>query len=163
MNELKNNKKTIIICLVLIIIVFVIYKITLKKETIEGIDIINDEYLRNYGINEIIPVYMTEENVVKKYFNDYKNDMISNKEDAWYKLNKEYREIKFGSYENFLKYLDETIMISTYNMEVDKYSVTGDDGSKLFNIIDRSGKNYIIKEKSINNYEVYLDDYTVKI
>ena len=48
-------------------------------------------------------------------------------------------------------------------MEVDKYSVTSINGNKVFNIIDNSGNEYIIKEKSIMNYEVYLDEYAVVI
>ena len=78
-------------------------------------------------------------------------------------MNEDYRNKKFGNFEEYKKYLDNFISDATYSMEVDKYSVTSINGNKVFNIIDNSDNKYIIKEKSIMNYEVYLDEYAVVI
>ena len=160
MNNIKDNKKTIIICVILFIVFACILfyennKNILDKEINEGYR----KYTRidRYEANQYIPVYVTESDVVKKYFNDYKNNMVYNTVDAYNLLNSEYRDKRFGNYENYKEYVDEMISSSMYSMEVDKYSVTVINGKKIFNIYDKSGYQYLM------DYEIYLDENTVKI
>lgn len=164
MENLLRNKKIILICIVLLLAIFIVYLFKLNSNDIlkEG----NTEgfsYLKKYGSNEYVPVYVTEEDMVKKYLNDYKNSILNDIEEAYNSLNKEYREKRFGSLDKYQKYVNNFITMSTYSMEVDKYSVSSMSGDKIFNIYDKSGNQYIIREKSIMNYEVYLDEYTVVI
>lgn len=164
MENLLRNKKIILICIVLLLAIFIVYLFKLNSNDIlkEG----NTEgfsYLKKYGSNEYVPVYVTEEDMVKKYLNDYKNNILNDIEEAYNSLNKEYREKRFGSLDKYQKYVNNFITMSTYSMEVDKYSVSSMSGDKIFNIYDKSGNQYIIREKSIMNYEVYLDEYTVVI
>ena len=164
MENLLRNKKIILICIVLLLAIFIVYLFKLNSNDIlkEG----NTEgfsYLKKYGSNEYVPVYVTEEDMVKKYLNDYKNNILNDIEEAYNSLNKEYREKRFGSLDKYQKYVNNFITMSTYSMEVDKYSVSSMSGDKVFNIYDKSGNQYIIREKSIMNYEVYLDEYTVVI
>lgn len=163
MDNILKNKKTIIICILLILVVFIIYLFNQKNSLLGGIDTENYEYLKNYKSNEFLPVYVTEEDMVKKYLNDYKNNMLFNVDDAFNSLNKEYREKRFGDLNGYKKYLESILSLSIYSTEVEKYSVTNIGGNKLFNIYDKSGNQYLIKELSIMNYEVYLDEYTVTI
>lgn len=163
MDNILKNKKTIIICMFLILVVFIIYLFNQKNGLIGEIDTENYEYLKNYKNNEFLPVYVTEEDMVKKYLNDYKNNMLFNVSDAFNSLNKEYREKRFGDLNGYKKYLESILSLSIYSTEVEKYSVTNIGGNKLFNIYDKSGNQYLIKELSIMNYEVYLDEYTVTI
>ena len=157
MDNILKNKKTIIICILLILVVFIIYLLNQKNSLLGGIDTENYEYLKNYKSNEFLPVYVTEEDMVKKYLNDYKNNMLFNVDDAFNSLNKEYREKRFGDLNGYKKYLESILSLSIYSTEVEKYSVTNIGGNKLFNIYDKSGNQYLIKELSIMNYEVYLD------
>lgn len=166
MDNLKNNKKTIIFCLILIIIFGILYYYINNKDkyTFEK----NENYrsylkIERYDANEYIPVYMTEEDIVKKYLNDYKNNMIYDINESYNMLNKEYREKRFGSLDSYKEYVDRIMSTATYSMEVDKYSVTKSNGMKIFNIYDTSGYQYIIKEKSIMDIEIFLDEKTVKI
>lgn len=164
MENLYRNKKIIFVCIGLILITFIIYLFVINKE-----DIINESstedynYLKNYSSNEYVPVYVTEEDMAKKYLNDYKNNMLTDVEEAYNSLNKEYREKRFGSLDKYEEYISNFISLSTYSMEVDKYSISSIGGDKVFNIYDKSGNQYIIREKSIMNYEVYLDEYTIEI
>lgn len=166
MENIKRNKKVIFICILLLLVVLFIYLFTLNKEQ-RDINSIEDrenyKYLEKYDSNEYVPVYVTEEDMVKKYLNDYKNNMLSDLNEAYNSLNKEYREKRFGSLDKYKEYINNFITLSTYSMEVDKYSVSSIGGDKVFNIYDKSGNQYIIREKSIMNYEVYLDEYTVII
>lgn len=163
MENILKNKKIIFICIGLLLVTFIIYLFTINDKDILNDTIEDYTYLKNYSSNEYVPVYVTEEDMVKKYLNDYKNNMLNDEEVAYNSLNKEYRDKRFGSLNKYKEYVNNSISISTYSMEVDKYSVSSMSGDKVFNIYDKSGNQYIIREKSIMNYEVYLDEYTVVI
>lgn len=164
MENLYRNKKIIFVCIGLILVTFIIYLFIINKK-----DVLNESntedysYLKKYSSNEYVPVYITEEDMAKKYLNDYKNNILTDVEEAYNSLNKEYREKRFGNIEKYKEYINNFISLSTYSMEVDKYSISSMGGDKVFNIYDKSGNQYIIREKSIMNYEVYLDEYTVEI
>jgi len=163
MENILKNKKIIFICIGLLLVTFIIYLFTINDKDILNDTIEDYTYLKNYSSNEYVPVYVTEEDMIKKYLNDYKNNMLNDVEVAYNSLNKEYRDKRFGSLDKYKEYVNNSISISTYSMEVDKYSVSSMSGDKVFNIYDKSGNQYIIREKSIMNYEVYLDEYTVVI
>ena len=78
-------------------------------------------------------------------------------------MNKDYREKRFNNYDNFLSYLDNNVTEYTYSLGIDKYSVSSINGKKVYNVIANNKNQFIFKENSIMNYEVYLDDYTVEI
>lgn len=162
MDNLYKNKKLIFICLSLIIITFLIYIFNVGNNVDEE-EKIEYEYLKHYETNHVIPVYITEEDVVKIYLNEYKNNMIESVEDAFNSLNEAYRLKRFSNLENYKVYVDSILSSATYSMEIDRYSVSNVSGKKVFNVYDKSGYQYLIKEISIMNYEVYLDEYTVTI
>ena len=166
MDSILENKKTIFICIVVILIFALVVFCINNKEMLSHEK--NENYktyssIEKYEANQYIPVYMDESDVVKKYFNDYKNNMIYNTEEAYNMLNKEYREKRFGDYDSYKEYVDNIMSSSMYSMEVEKYSVTVINGKKVFNIYDESGYQYIIKENSIMDYEVFLDEFTIVI
>ena len=166
MDSIIENKKTIFICVIIIVLFSLgVYYIN-NKEMFSNEK--NENYktytsIEKYEANQYIPVYMEESDVVKKYFNDYRNNMIYNTEEAYNMLNKAYREKRFGDYESYKEYVDNIMSNSMYSMEVEKYSVTVKSGKKIFNIYDKSGYQYIIKENSIMDYEVFLDEFTIVI
>ena len=163
MDEIKKNKKVIILCGLLILVTVVVYIVTYVNKNLNNDNTEDYKFLKKYSSNEFIPVYITEEDIAKKYLNEYKNNMLFNKEEAYNNLNKEYRETKFGSYDKYLEYLNKFTSIGTATMEVDKYSINYINGKKVFNIYDKTGNQYIIKENYIMDFEVYLDENTVII
>ena len=163
MDNILKNKKIIFVCVGLLLVTFIIYLFTINDKDILNETTEDYTYLKNYNSNEYVPVYVTEEDMAKKYLNDYKNNILNDVEEAYNSLNKEYREKRFGSLDKYKEYVNNFITLSTYSMEVDKYSISSMSGDKVFNIYDKSGNQYIIREKSIMNYEVYLDEYTVVI
>ena len=166
MNNLNVNRKIVVVCVLLIIIFsFLLYYTKTENKVINEE---NDNYrnytrIEKYEANQYIPVYMTESDVVKKYFNDYKNNVIYNPTEAYNMLNKDYREKRFGNYDSYKEYLDENMSSALYSMEVAMYSVTIINNKKFFNVYDKSDFQYIIKENSIMDYEIYLDENTVEI
>lgn len=164
MENIIKNKKIIFICIILLIITFILFLFRTSNKSILIEENTEDyNYLKKYGSNEYVPVYVTEEDMVKKYLNDYKNNMLSDIDEAYNSLNKEYREKRFGNLNNYKEYVSNLLTLSMYSMDVDKYSVSKIGKDKVFNIYDKSGNQYIIREKSIMNYEVYLDEYTIVI
>ena len=63
----------------------------------------------------------------------------------------------------YKKYIDTIMSTAIYSLGLDKYSKSNLGGNKVFNVYDKSGNQYIIKEISIMNYEIYLDSHTVSI
>ena len=163
MNDLKYNKKIIVVCLSLVFIVILIVILS-NYNFGEDKNIDNEFGIKDhYDINEINYLYISTEDVIRKYFNDYKNILINNKEEAYNLLNKDYREKRFNNYDNFLSYLDNNVTEYTYSLGIDRYSVSSINGKKVYNVIANNKNQFIFKENSIMNYEVYLDDYTVEI
>lgn len=165
MDNLKNNKKVIIICILVVLVVLGIYYFSeqIKIQNSESLLENRDKEITRYEANQYIPVYMTEEDMIKKYLNDFKNLMINDVEEAYYTLNKEYRDLKYDSIDEFISYVNSLKSLSLYSLEVDKYSVKNIGGYKYFDIYGSDGNRYIIKEISIMNYEVFLDSYTMEI
>ena len=165
MNNLLNNKKTIIFCILLLIITGIVYLIFNHRERFLDKEHDYREFstIDKYDANEYIPIYMTEEDVVKKYVNDYKNNMLYDKEEAYRTLNRAYREKRFGSFDKYEEYINNFVSDSTYSMEIDRYSVMNQNGYKIFSVFVKNGYQFIIKEKSIMDIEIFLDEYTVDV
>lgn len=163
MNNIKKNIKPILICLILIFIVLVIVLFLNNKNVFNNNKLSSSYFIEKYYANQYSPIYVDNDQIVQIYLNEYKNNMLFDIEKAWNSLNKDYRDIKFGNIDEYTKYINNFVTMSTLSMEVDKYSISNIKGKKIFNVYDKSGNQYIIKENSIMNYEIYLDNETVKI
>lgn len=160
--ELKKNKKLIIFGIMLIVLVyFSLYFLNNNEFFYKELNHSYQE-LETYSANKYIPIYINEGDMAHKYLNDYKNLILINREKAYELLNENYRNKKFGNYENFNDYVN-TKFVFINNINIDKYSVSNSNNGRFFIIYDKKGNKYIIKEKSIMNYEVFLDDYTVEV
>ena len=65
----------------------------------------------------------------------------------------------YTDFENALKNIYSTKFLSA---KVVSYTVVDKTNYKLFYIIDGDNNTFIFKEKSIMNYTVYLDSYTIE-
>ena len=165
MDDLLRNKKVIIFCIIILLVAGIIFLIGSGEKKVELVyeNDNNLSYLKKYGVNEYIPVYVEEADVVIKYLNDFKNSMIYDTEYSYNLLNKQYRDKKFGSVESYQKYIDKILGTSIISLEIEAYKKIVIDGINFYDIYDISGNHYIFKELSIMNYEVFLDNYTVEI
>ena len=119
-----------------------------------------EEYLKNYEVNEYIPVYISDDEMVKIYLNDYVYTMYSDIEKAYNLLDEDYRTQKFGDITNYQNYVN-SLTYSTYTL--DSYYIDSKEGYKIFGVYDTNGNVFIFKTKGVMQYTVYLDDYTVEI
>lgn len=163
MNFIKKYKKTFLLVLVFVVIL----SFYLIREFIASRTIYNESYLdgedyimnpKTYGVNEYSPVNITDEQMANIYFNDFKNNLYSDVNYAYQLLNTEYRDLKFGSIDNFINYVNG---LNYSNMVMEKYSAS--DDNEFITVYTKDNKEYIFKIISVMEYEVYLDDYTVEI
>lgn len=164
MDNNKDNKKIIVICLLLVLIIGGIsYFINNKERFIGDSTVYSEERIEKYAANQFIPVYISESDMANKYLNDFKYLMMNDLNSAYNVLNNDYKNSKYGSYENFVNDITNKYSVQFYKMSVDKFAIVNEYGDKFYYIYDVSGNLYIFKEISIMNYEVYLDDYTVEV
>lgn len=156
--ENKLNIKTIIIIAIILFILSGLYLVL--NNYFNSNKQQYGEFLKNYEVNEYIPVYITDEDMARIYLNDYIYIMHSDIERAYELLNNEYKEKKFGTFENYKLYVS-TLNYETYNLN--RYYIYDDDGYKIFGAYDDNNNLFIFKTKGVMQYTVYLDDYTVEI
>lgn len=150
----KNLIVFVIILVSFVLLYIILNKITNKK-TGQYL-----EYLKNYEVNEYIPMYVSDEDMAKIYLNEYTYLMYSNKQRAYELLDEEYKLKKFGSVANYENYID-SLTYSFYKL--DRYYVKNKGEYTIYGVYDTNGNLFIFKTKGVMQYSVYLDDYTVEI
>ena len=156
---MKDNKeiRNVIIFGVIILGFVGIYLLLDKYLTKEEAD---QEFLKNYEVNEYIAAYISDEDLTKIYLNEYVHIMYSDVERAYELLDTEYKEKKFGSLETFKEYVNG-LTYSNYKLE--RFYVDTDGNYTIYGAFDTNGNIFIFKTNGVMQYTVYLDDYTVEI
>lgn len=112
--------------------------------------------------NRIILENISDEKIVQKYFNLYIEDSRYYTKDAYNYLDEEFKQKRFGSFENYRNYIKNiTNMLRTSKLE--KYKVNYYDDYKEYICQDNYGNYYIFKETRPMEYTLILDIYTTKI
>lgn len=162
MNYLKENKKTIIICFSLIILALIIaYFIENDIFIKNGDKVINNNYLKNYKINELTPINMNEEQIARKYLAEYTKLLYNDPQIAFNLVEIEYRDKKFGNIDKFKEHFKDKFDVKFFNAQVEQLSIRNTAMFKEFYIIDSSDNTYIFREYSIMQYKVIFDNYTI--
>ena len=153
MEYIKNNWKTLLFCLGIVLLSIIIYFIyNQDKEYTYEID---DNYYRNYEINEVIPVYVSEEDLAKKYLADYINLIYNDIEKAYDLLSSESKD-KYDSIDDFENYINTLKDDNFYKAKVSKYAYITENKKKHMTIIDMNYNTFIFIEENIMNYKVTI-------
>lgn len=156
MERLKENKSSIIFVAILVLIVFVVYQFTKTTPDDEEFYKADNSYYHNYAINEVVPVYVNEQHMAKKYLSDYVDLMINHPKEA-YKLLTTTSKKKFNSdYKEYEAYISKMLSKKFIKANVSKYAVSSKKDKKYFIIEDIEGNKFKFIEKSIMNYQVEL-------
>lgn len=104
--------------------------------------------------------YIDDLKMLEEYLSNYKKSMIYNSEYAYEKLDEEYKEKRFPNIEKFNKYIqDNKNQIETgYILE---YKVLREVEYTEYTAIDKYDNYYIIKAKTLLDYTIQLDNYTI--
>lgn len=160
------------------------FTVMIKMDTTNGTySMFYDDYLTKYGYDEntteeelqinssnieannynlYTEATITEEYLATQYYSEYKSNMLYNTEQAYYLLDEEYREAKYGSYEAFASYVSENEQtILTSNIEA--YQINETDEGREYVCIDQNGKYYVFIESSVSSFDVVLDIYTIDL
>lgn len=155
MNKITKKEIITIICaLVFLLVLYLVLSYVTKSK-----DESENYATKNYGVNEFIPEYVTENDMARIYLNDYLNIVNSDVNKGYSLVNEEYRNKKFGSVDKFREF----ILSLNISYEAARYRVYFSEDYKVFEIYDKNNNLYIFKIKGVMQYQVYFDETTVKI
>lgn len=104
----------------------------------------------------------TQERIIKEYLEHYKNDALNFTDDAYESLDKEYREEKFGSIEEYKQYISGN-KFELEDIELSKYQEKEYDNYTEYICIDQYDNYYIFHVTNPGNYTLFLDTYTIDL
>ena len=152
----KNVLKSLIISVIIIAITLCVCLFFTNINTKKS----EYDHLRNYEVNEYIPTYVSTEDLVKIYLNDYLYNMRYAVDKAYESLDLEYRNKRFGSLENYKNYVEQ---FKTKEISAKRYSRESKKGYSYYKIYDSDDNVYIFKTKGIMQYSIFLDEDTIEI
>lgn len=129
------------------------------QSIIKNLDI---KYIDKNKNNEIKKVELTDQQICLQYYSDYIDLIKNNQEKAYEKLDESYREKRFGSLDNFKKYIKENLNDISIDM-LSKYQVKDQNEYNEYMCVDKNGRYYIFNVTSAMNYTLFLDTYTVDL
>ena len=110
--------------------------------------------------NAYIEYTMNDAQIATSYFQQFKNLLINNAEKAYQELGEDYRNTRFGTLDNFLKFVDKNIE-EIRLMQLYDYSVESSEDYVQYVMKDQYENTYIFIEYAPNDYDVQLDTYTI--
>lgn len=123
---------------------------------------VSDSDIQKNDYNSYRDANITDEYLVTQYFSDYKSNMLYNTEQAYSLLNETYRNNKFGDYAKFQDYVNKNKeKFQTANIA--GYEINEFDGVREYVCIDQYDRYYIFSERSITNFDVVLDTFTIDL
>lgn len=120
-----------------------------------------DESIKQNDNNFFSFSVMQENDIAQKYFTYYKTLMQENPTEAYYLLEEEYRNKRFGTEEEFEKYVkDNQNEIKEYLAK--EYEVNHLQESSEYVCQDQYKHTYIFKVSAVMQFQVKLDTYTIE-
>lgn len=101
-----------------------------------------------------------QKDIMQFYFEQYILNMVYNPEKAYRLLDEDYRNRKFGDYQNFQKYTEEN-KNKIEQSKIIKYKIKELASYTEYLCIDNFNNYYIFKETAPMEYTVLLDQYTI--
>ena len=153
--------------------VYMIIYLTIENKGYMVQTITEEEYKNRQALEENEKVTITQGtyniyeyeyvNNVKQmeiYLQDYVFRVLNNTEKSYELLNEEYRDKRFGSIEQYVKFLNEKIG-QLQNIKITQYNVDDSELDKVYIGTDENGNYYHIEESAYMEYELILDNYTL--
>lgn len=121
----------------------------------------SDTTIESNDYNGYVNVAYGYEQIAKEYLEDYKKIIVASPDLAYNYLDKEYREARFGSLNNFKQYVEKN-KEEIKRIIPSEYLVNYEKDYTEYVIKDQYGNFYIFDEKSVSDYTVKLDTYTLE-
>ena len=97
----------------------------------------------------------------KRFLDNYKKMALSNPQEAYNRLNEEYRNLRFGSLEKYEKYIKEN-REDIKVMQLNQYMINNENEKTQYICKDNYGKIYIFEGKNLMDLSIQLDTYTIE-
>lgn len=110
----------------------------------------------SYNINEIIPVYVNDQQMSRIYYKDFVNSVLSDVNSTYDLIDEDYREKRFGNIYKYKDYINSLNL--SISSDVKKYATYERPGYKYYDIYDKEGNRIIFKTKGVLQYKVLFDD-----
>lgn len=121
------------------------------------------EPINNNVANKYNKITKTDSEMAEEYFNDYKELLKYNQNEAYQKLNSNYAKSRFGSKDSFNKYLENN-KSNIALMKINQYKLYNSDNYTDYICTDQYNNYYIFRQQNgIMRYTVFLDTYTIEL
>ena len=146
---------------------FCIYPSNYVKEyylPLENIDASNKnvqrENIQKNSYNQFSFVNIEDVTIINDYLARFKDSIVKNATESYQMLDEEYKSQRFGTEEEYLKYIQENIR-EILSIRINKYLKNSYSDYTEYICIDTFGNYYIFKETAIMKYTILLDSYTI--
>ena len=121
----------------------------------------SEDSIKNNEYNVFSKTSFDVQTVSLEYFEMYKFFTIANPEITYNMMTEDYRNKRFGSLENYIQYIKDT-HADFIGINATKYSTKNTDKTIQYVVQDQYGNNYIFDTKSMTDYTVKFDTYTIE-
>lgn len=130
-----------------------------KIVNVEELKKVNKEIQESY-FNYYSDIEVTDEEMAKRYYQDYKRNALYFTEEAYKRIEEEYKQIRFPTFSKYQEYLYE-LKDEMEEAELVKYGV---DEKGQYTLMDNLQNSYFIRKSTRNtmDYKIMLDSYTIK-
>lgn len=128
----------------------------------EKLNITTETTIEKTDYNGYVYNNISDDEYVTDMFDQFKTYLISYREEAYERLNEEYKSKKFENFEEFNQYVKDNIK-DIVIAKADKSKTSEYDGHTQYVIMDQYGNYYIFNETAAMGYTVILDTYTVDL
>lgn len=154
-------KLAMLILIILIIIVVISIALLIKTPSSNEGDEMREEKEQNQTNNIATYTNITDYEMLKLYFEDYKYKALHEPEEAFNLVEQEYRNKKFeNDLEKYKAYITKNLN-RLQDANIVKYGVTKNGELSTYVAIDSLDNYYKITETGVSEYTIILDNYTI--
>ena len=128
----------------------------LENTDLMNVDIENTKIETNKYNQYVLRDYITDEEMIKMYLEDYITLAIEEPEEAYEMLDTESKNKYFTNIDVYKKYVEEKLK-KMQTFTISSCEVNNFENYNEYICIDNYGNKYIFKERYINDYSVYLE------
>ncbi len=155
---IKEHKSLIIIITILIAAFILIGVLIFNGNEDQNYKRKYDESKTKYKINEVVPIYVNQEQMAKKYLSEYVNLIVFDEEKAFELLDESFSQRYFsGDFDAFSKYINSLKTKQFVQAKVTGYDIRKIEGKTYYYVKDLDGNQFLFKESEIRNYTVVID------
>ena len=143
---IKEHKSLIIIITILLVVLILIGVLIFNGNEDQNYNRKYDESKTKYKINEVVPIYVNQEQMAKKYLSEYVNLIVFDEEKAFELLDESFSQRYFsGDFDAFSKYINSLKTKQFVQAKVTGYDIRKIEGKTYYYVKDLDGNQFLFK------------------